>query len=153
MLLEAMVAITVAIVGLVGIFALLSQSLGLHKVAADQYVAANLAAEGIEVAKNVIDANAVKGGVPWNDGVSNGSFEVQFNSVSLGSLSGSPLSFDSTSGMYRYDAGSPTNFYRTIVIDTKPGANEIQVDSIVKWKSRGGAQFSIDVEDHFFNWR
>ncbi|MEK7182766.1 MAG: prepilin-type N-terminal cleavage/methylation domain-containing protein, partial [Patescibacteria group bacterium] len=54
-LVELMIAMSVMSVGLLGVFAVLSQSLGLNRVVANQYVAANLAAEGIEVVKNIAD--------------------------------------------------------------------------------------------------
>ena len=48
-LIEAMVAISIVTVGLLGIFSVLSRSLSLNRTVADNYVAANLAAEGIEI--------------------------------------------------------------------------------------------------------
>ncbi|MBI2506531.1 MAG: hypothetical protein HYW00_00070, partial [Candidatus Colwellbacteria bacterium] len=44
-----MIAMSVMSVGLLSVFAVLSQSLGLNRVVAEQYIASNLAAEGIEV--------------------------------------------------------------------------------------------------------
>src|SRR3989344_3592233 len=74
MMIEALVALSIILVGLLGIFALVSRSISLNAVASSQYVAANLAAEGIEVVKNVIDSNAMQappGSVAWNKNVSN----------------------------------------------------------------------------------
>ena len=57
-LVESVVAMTIVVVGLLGIFSLLSQSLSLNRVVGDRYVGTYLAAEGIEVVKNIIDNNA-----------------------------------------------------------------------------------------------
>ena len=65
LLIEAMVAVSLMLVGLLGIFGVLSRSLGLSRVAADQFVAVNLASEGIEIAKNLLDSN-IKQGLAWN---------------------------------------------------------------------------------------
>jgi len=152
---EAMIAISVMVIGLLGIFSLTSQSLGLYRVAYEQYVAVNLAAEGIEVVKNMIDTNIISG-VAWNEGLAKkGSFEVQYDSRKLiDPPSNKPLNFDPATGIYSYTSnGSVTNFKREIVIESKLSDNEIQVNSIVTWKGRGGIDFDINLEDHFFNWR
>jgi len=154
LLIEAMVAISVMVIGLLGIFALLSQSLGLYHVAADQYVAANLAAEGIEVVKNILDANFLKSGMAWNEGLAvDGAYGVNYNSTSLDSLlTNKNLLFDETNKVYNYTTGRPTTFQRIITIKNI-SPDEIQVDSEVRWKTRGGLSSKISLEDHFYNWR
>lgn len=153
LLVELMVAISVMVIGMLGIFTVLSQSLGLSKVATNQYVAANLAAEGIEVVKNIIDANTINS-VAWNEGVSvSGTYRVQYNSTSLnGAGVNNFLNYDQSTGLYSYDSGNPTNFRRIITINNV-SPDEIRVSSRVEWKDRGGASFDIEVEDHFLNWR
>ncbi len=74
-LIETVVALSVLVVGLLGIVVLLNNSLGLNRVTADNYTATYLAAEGIEVIKNLIDANIIAR-CPWNSGFTAGSFEV-----------------------------------------------------------------------------
>ena len=56
-LIEAIIAITIAVVGLLGIFSLLSRSLSLNRVVADRFVASYLVAESIEIVKNLVDNN------------------------------------------------------------------------------------------------
>lgn len=157
LLIEAMVAIGITIVGLIGVFSLLSQTFSLNKMASDQYIATNLASEGIEIVKNIIDSNVIKKD-PWNKdlAVSNPfQFEIQYDSTKpIDSPTNKPLNFNSATGVYSYDAGgSTTTFRRVIVIETKMGGNELQVNSIVTWKGRNAANFSVNLEDHFFNWR
>lgn len=154
LLIEAMVAIGITVVGLIGVFSLLSQTFSLNRIASDQYIATNLAAEGIEVVKNIIDSNIIKKN-PWNKDITNGSFEIQYDSDKpIDPPSNKPLNFNPSTGIYSYNAGGyATIFRRQIVINTKMGGDEIQVNSIVTWKGRNASNFSVDLEDHFFNWR
>lgn len=150
---ELMVAISVMVIGLLGIFTLLSQSLGLNRVAAEQYIAAHLAAEGIEVVKNIVDHNIIEGN-PWNDGVeTDGEFGIEYSSLVLDpNLAEEKLKFDEDTGRYNYSTGRDTNFKRIIAIDNI-SQDEVRVNSRVEWQSRGGTSFSVDLEDHFYNWR
>src|SRR3989344_7355701 len=66
-LVEVMVAVSILTVGFLGIVGLLSRALALNRVVADNYTATYLAAEGIEITKNIVDGNVVQG-QPWNSG-------------------------------------------------------------------------------------
>ena len=57
---EMLVAVTIIVVALLGILALLNRSLGLNRVAAEQYTAAYLASEGIELVKNLFDRSYIQ---------------------------------------------------------------------------------------------
>src|SRR3989344_3384292 len=174
-LIEAMVAISIVTVGLLGIFSVLSRSLSLNRTVADNYVAANLAAEGIEIVKNIVDGNVLKiqnsTMVPWNLGVTNGVYVVNYNDNSLSSSilencdadsiknnASFAMTFNSDNGLYTHDTAnqdigiSATNFKRVVCVDTSDDGNEIKVNSIVTWTGRGGAEFDINLEDHFYNW-
>ena len=151
---EAMVALGVITVGLLGMLELLSNSLSLNRVAADQYTGTYIASEGIEIIKNLIDKNVIAG-VPWNTGFSNGFYEADYTNVSLPLApfgAGRFINVDSTTGSYGYGAGMTTTYKRSIEI-ALIGADEIRVNSLVTWSSRGAASFSVNVEDRFFNWR
>ncbi|MBI2075116.1 MAG: hypothetical protein HYT82_00415 [Candidatus Harrisonbacteria bacterium] len=152
-LIESIIAISIATVGLLALFSLLTRSLGLQRVVAERYIAAALAGEGIELVKNLVSTNFVRGAA-WNDGLptSAGEYEMDYNDVALTPRGSRPLRFDGA--MYGYDAGNPTAFYRTITV-TPVGSpiEEIGVRSNVSWTSRGGLTGTVDVEDHFFNWR
>ena len=172
LLIEAMVAVSVVTVGLLGVFSILSQSMGLNKVASDQYTASYLAAVGIEVVKNIIDTNVYQGSTstPWNSGLTPDSitgYAVQYNSTSLNPSSPSlptpdtPLVFDPASGTYSYatTSGQTTNFRRYVKISsiTDPAdASKViglRVNSLVKYSSRGGTEYDVNLEDTFYNWR
>ncbi len=156
-----MVAVSILTVGFLGIVGLLSRALALNRVVADNYVATYLAAEGIEITKNIIDGNFVQGQV-WNtgNGVSNcsgaggvGGCEVEPSSLIMQPYTGQTLSFDPNTNIYDYGGGNtPTSFRRRVVI-TLVGQNEIQVESTVTWTTRGGGTSEVLLEDHFYNWR
>jgi len=158
LLVEAMIAISVLIIGVFGIFSLLNQSLGLNTIVTSQYIASNLAMEGVEVIKNLIDNNVLQGKA-WNEGLNNGDYRVDYSTISLEpSLNpDDKLKFDSATGLYNYSTGNDTNFKRKVRLENiqDPSAgeyNEIRVNSIVAWTIKGGSH-EINAEDHFFNWR
>lgn len=149
-LIEALIAITIIVVGLLGMYSLLARSLSLTRVVTDRYVAANLAAEGIEVVKNLIDTNVLEL-KPWNENMATGNYELSYNAAALVPFSGRPLLYNPLTGLYSYEfGGTVTNFTRQIILE-RIGSEEIKVNSLVSWLSRGGAIFEINLEDHFFN--
>lgn len=163
-LIEAMIAISVISLGLLVAFSLLSNSLAISKVASNQYVGTYLAAEGIEVVKNIIDTNVQTGGMAWNANLVNGSgpysFAVEYDSAEpdVADL-GKPLLFDPSTDLYNYETGDPTDFVRTVTVteigSSPPLVNqgdELQVDSTVTWTDEGGLKDSVTLEDDFYNW-
>lgn len=151
LLIESFVAIGILVIGFLGILSLLSRSLSLNNVVSSQYIASNLAAEGIEVVKNLIDHNIIQN-PQWNLGITAGSHEISFNSQSLETYQNRFLLFDPANNVYNYQAGQLTPYKREIKI-INISSDEIQVNSIVKWITRGGGQLEVNLEDHFFNWR
>ena len=151
LIIESMIGISIAVVGILGVLTLLSRSISLNRVVSDQFTGAYLAAEGIEITKNLIDANIIQF-KPWNQGFLSGSFEADYNSINLEPNQNRRLLFDSANNFYSYDAGNPTNFTRTVDIQLI-GSEEIKVNSVVKWTTRGDGNFEVNLEDHFFNWR
>ncbi len=153
-LVETMVALGVVTIALLGMLSLLSSSIGVNRVISDQYIAAYLASEGIEVVKNIIDTNVVQGRAYNNDlldCVTGCMF--QYNSIIPITSPSIQIRFDSSSGLYSYDSGSPTGFSRNVVIQFGESADELVVTSSVTWVSRGNVDRQIDLEDHFYNWR
>lgn len=155
MLVESLLAMGIITVGVIGIVSLASRSIGETKGVADQFIAVNLAAEGIEVTKNILDGNTINNR-RWNEGFAPGNYEVEYNSGSLSLLSGNPraLHFDPATGIYSYGGpGILTNFKRTINIAQLNSA-EIRVIAKVDWLSRGGNKTrSVTMETDLLNWR
>jgi len=153
MLVETMIALAITVIGLLGLLNLLSNSVGINKVISDQYIGSYLAAEGIEVVKNIIDNN-IASGQAFNSGISYTRYEIQYNSLALSLSQDRFIKFDETNKRYGYDAGAQTPFKRTIQIRAgASGDNELVVTSLVEWTTRGGLEQEVLLEDHFFNWR
>jgi len=150
LLIESLVAISVLIIGFLGIFGLLSRSLSLNNVISSQYIASNLAAEGIEVVKNLIDHNFIQYRA-WNEGISAGFYEISFDSQNLEPNQNRFLLFNSSANTYNYQNGQPT-FYKRLIEIQNITPDEIRVKSTVGWRIRGGS-YLVNLEDHFFNWR
>lgn len=164
LMIEAIVAITVLVIGLVGVFTLLSQSFRYNRYVADDYTAIYLAAEGIEVVKNLLDANTLSRR-PWGCGFADGSYELEYYTAynsdppdcnnpyaALQVNQSRKLNLRSSNGVYAYTGGSgwsPTGFTRTVIIKIllSGPTREIQVNSIARWKDG-----SVNLEDRFFDW-
>lgn len=151
-LVEAMVAISIITVGIMGVVGLLSNAISLNRVVADEYIATYLASEGIEVVKSIIDTNLINGGAtPWNDlGGCSTTCEVQFDDTSLRAFTGLHLKFDND--VYSYDSGSDSIFKRTLTIDISDPERVVVLSHVV-WKTRGNIKFSVKLSDTFTNWR
>lgn len=167
-LIESIVSVSLILIGLLGVFSLVVNSVRLNKDAGLRTTASYLAAEGIEVMKNIVDADVVSIEAPWNGTIGGSSFEtyeveydsdnsLEFLPIALGGASSTtPLVFDNDTGTYRYPAGGDevtTPFTRTIYItvpDTNP--DEMQVASEVSWQERGGMR-TVRLETIFANWR
>ncbi len=152
LLVESIIAIMIVTVGLLGIFSLLSRSLSLNRVVSDRVKAAYLGAEGIEIVKNLLDNNLIQER-PWNAGVGDGEYEIDYKSLTLSPKEDRFLSFNPSDGFYSYGDFQPTNFQREVTIDNSEDGQTMRVNSNVKWITRGGGKFEINLEDHFFNWR
>lgn len=154
-LIEVMVALSILVVSVFSIFSLVNRSISLNRVVTDQYVAGFLAAEGVEIVKNIIDTNlSAPHCRAWNYGLTRQKNEAVFNSAVLLPASGNPLRFNPSTGLYTYSDGEPTRFYRTIEIENIGNpVEELRVNAIVSWRGRGGSENSVNVEDHFYSWR
>jgi len=167
---EALIAISILTIGVFGMLNLLNQSLGLNTFVTSQYIGSNLAMEGVEVIKNIIDSNFLQG-KPFNDGLNNGYYEIQYNSNSLGApkcslsddknacFNSSNNLYKDNNGIYSYNTSNAikTPFKRIVRIenldqDGDGKVEQIKVNSIVQWTIKGGT-YEINAEDHFFNWR
>lgn len=155
-LVEVLIAVSVLVVGFLGIMTLLSRALSLNRVVADNYTATYLAAEGVELAKNILDGNTLQD-VAWNSGFQNGAFELEYSSAgamnTFPNCQGRKLFFDAVGHRYGYTQTSqPTPFERCIRVELV-GNNEVKVNSEVRWITRGTGSFTVNLEDRFFNWR
>ena len=155
-LVESILALGVLTMGFLGAFTLLSRSFILNRAVADEYVATYLAAEGVEVVKNIIDHNQIlrvtsEPARAWDAGISDGAYEIQYDSTTLAVNQNRTLKFDPSTKLYSYSGPNNTTFRRTLNI-TK-ATDEIIVKSQVDWTGHGGSSRQTILEDHFYRWR
>ncbi|HMB17611.1 MAG TPA: hypothetical protein VKO61_01735 [Candidatus Paceibacterota bacterium] len=158
MMIEAVVGLTLVTVGLLGIFNLVTNSIRTNRAAGYRFIASNLAAEGVEITKSIIDTNIAQGR-PWNQYLSEDNYEfsydsfmdndTNYNDLWLGLSEPEYLKLDGD--RYQYNSGDETIFKRKISIDNE-SEDIIRVNSIVSWEENGEVK-KINVEDHFYNWR
>jgi|GEM_PF-412768 Tfp pilus assembly protein PilV len=168
-LIESLIAISLGMIGLLGILSLVSRSLYLQNDLQMQFSANYLAAEGIEMVRSVIDETYEKGADkkylqpnPWGEAVNifanGGKYEISFDGTRSEVSGASPDSLTTLSiknGVYGYfEAGagvSSTLFKREVEIDTSDEV-KISVISRVYWTSRGEEK-NLFLQDIFYNWR
>ena len=170
-LLVVMMALFVLTSGFLGILSLLAQSIFLSKTVGNETIATYLAAEGVEVAKNLLDhdvyAHIAGVGTGWGTcfGLSGGDYELDYTTTNCSNLaahrysSDDHLVFDATTNQYLYayndvaGNGAPTPFTRLVrVRPDSVNPNEVYVTSIVSWSTGALTSQSVSVEDVFYNW-
>lgn len=154
-MIEAIVAISVGLTALVSALSLVTNSLHYNSEADRKLVAAHLAAEGIEIVRNILDRDFVSGAV-WGSGLSGlpTPFQVSYDkSAPITTQTNNPLFY--SNGTYSYnsvpglpDSGFIRDITTTLVSDAS-GVYEVSVSSTV----RAAGLDPIVVEDHFYNWR
>ena len=157
-IIELTIVLGVIMMGILGVFSLMTQSLGLTRVVSERYAANYLGIEGVEIVKNIVDNNS------WG-ALAAGNYEIAYTdsdpaALSLWSPPGRFLRIRSD-GFYSYTptGTSETPFRRKIEVSYPdcPGVenceDHVRVSSVVSWRTRGEADFTLNVEDHLFNWR
>ena len=86
-LIEVMVALSVVVSAFAGALSLLGTSVGLTRTIANQYVGTYLAAEGIEIVKNMIDENYFDG-ASFNANLADDTYQFDWKSTSGSGSSG-----------------------------------------------------------------
>lgn len=150
-LIESVVAITMVIVGLMGIISLILSSLRWNRNVEQKLVATYLSAEGIEVVKNIIDTN-VTSRQAWNTGLRDGNYGVDYTTRNLSGLqpecglifSDAPNAYECTSSL-----GAP--YVRSVSVQSI-NSDKILVSAKTRWVGARGEE-NVTVQDFFYNWR
>lgn len=155
-LIEALVAITVLILSVVGPISLIGDAV--HKLfyVRDEVVAINLAQEGLEAVRQVRDNNMIAGAA-WDTGFNGQSYVVDIGGVSLlSACSGcdQKVYFDTVTDLYRQGGVFDTNtqFSRVITISSAGlGANERNITSSVTWNTASDIG-TVSISENLYNW-
>jgi len=164
---EAVVAMGIITIGVLGVAGFLASSISEGRGIADQITATNLAAEGIEITRNILDGNALRRfagqTVAWNQGFAQeGFFEVDFRSSVLTWVSATEnknilrlLSKEQIGEalFYSYAGDTNTNFRRSIEIRRGTNDHHIRAIARVYWVAREGRLDQVMISSDFYNWR
>jgi type II secretory pathway pseudopilin PulG len=166
-LIEVIVALAILTAGFLGILTLLAQSIHISKTISNETTATYLAAEGLELSKNLIDHDVYENiagfGFGWgacflplSAGQSH-DYEFDYTQITCPppDYSGSDvLYYSPATHLYSYtnSGGSIATFFtRRIRVTMDPSIPEITVQSIVSWPT-GLTNQSVTLTDNFYNW-
>ncbi|MBZ1348849.1 MAG: hypothetical protein KY053_01275 [Candidatus Liptonbacteria bacterium] len=153
LLVEGLVALSILTIVILGVVAILSRSFRQTRIVFETAIASNLAAEGAEVAKNIIDRNVWTNPFrPWNEGISEGKFSVNYNSESFGSYQDRFIRFNPQTGIYSSQDGVLTPFERVIEMSII-SPNLVKIKSTVTWQIPGTPEREVSVEHNVLGWR
>lgn len=149
-LIETLVSLVILTTAIIPIINLSNSASRVASEVQDNLVASGLDQEGIEVIHAIRDTNWFNNRA-FDSGLSNGTYQMEWNSTALLSFGGNPV-LNLNNGRYTYTGGTPSKFKRTVTI-TKINTGELKVVSQVTWIGRSNEAKSITAEDHLFNWR
>ncbi len=154
LLLEVIVAIFLITVGMVGALIAIQQLVTATKIASFQMTGIYLSQEGMEIVRNIRDANWL-GGRAWNAGIfccplPPCDCKADYTATSLVSfVSGEFLRING--GFYNYTSGTATPFIRRIRVASTT-ADRIDLTVFVDWQERG-KNYQASTTEHLYNWR
>lgn len=152
-LIEVFIAISILSIGVVGAFGVLPKMIKNQAMNADAFLASQIANEGMELVRNLRDANWLleqdwKTGLTICSGID--SCEIGYNDSAL-QVNDRLLQVNS-SGFYNYGSGPNSKFKRKITINTAdPTLLNVKVK--VLWKLWNGSDSSFLIEENFYDWR
>lgn len=163
-LIETIMAMGVIVVGLVGSLLLLAASSARASILKDRVIAAHLAEEGIEVARNIRDTNWLKN-FDWRANLPDTAVGiVDYDSQAIDTSDGSEgrRCLNWNGSFYRHAAGPgyacSTSFKRRIELRTLnetiagQSVDYLEVKSVVEWREKGQNQV-LNVIDHLYDWK
>lgn len=147
-LLEVLIAVFVLSVGVVGSVDLILKSYSQVSSSEDKLTASYLAAEGLEIVRNIRDNNW-KNNLNWDNGLdTTGTYRVDWLQNQLSTDTGENLLSSNLYG-FNYFEGETSKFKRTIYLQKEN--DKISVKSEVTWKDRG-REMKISAQEYLFNW-
>lgn len=162
-LVEALVAISILIIGILSAFILVIRTLGNTPNIQSRLIAANLAQEGMELTRQIRDTNFVRQSGFRNE-LSNGEYQIDIVNRELVSFNKNDfLKFDDEKKIYSYSSGNnqPFFFQRKIVINNvEENPDVFKVNVIMTWCVKKNEEqclqdptYTLNIEDHLYNYR
>lgn len=164
-LLEVMIAIFLVIVGITGVFLLITKTVGQMALSSSRLIAAYLSQEGIEIVRNIRDTNWLEQSYhanSWDEGLvlpdidCSAGCEADYTDTTVENPTlstydgGNFLNIDGN-GFYSYSPGTATKFKRKITIDT--GTPDIlEVTVLVEWQEKGKS-YQHSAQENLYNWK
>ncbi len=151
-LIELMITIFVIAIGLIGVMTLIQNTLRSASFVRLNLIASYLAQEGVELTRNIRDINWIDQ-KDWDEGLSSGSYIIDYNDNSLSSYNDIFLNIDNN-GFYSYENGDESKFKRRIIINEMidvDGNKYLEVESDVFWNYHD-EEYSVKVVSHMYNW-
>ena len=134
LLVESVIAIGIFTIAIVGIVGVIARAVHEGRTVGNQFIAADLAAEGVEVTKNILDSNALNSGGStggaWNAGVQPGIYEVDYTSTSTGPDIG--LSLTNLNSLH-YLVIVSRRIRLSAIIDRRSGPETVCVNKAYGW--------------------
>lgn len=162
-LLEVIIAVSIMTTGVIGLSALIQQTMVLTSISSSRLTASYLAQEGMEIVRAVRDGNWLKQrdnpGLSWKNDLGRGTF--YFNLDGSKATTSNLVTWNYNPGKYyvhypettckSIGACQDTIFNRQIEI-VHYGNDMIEIKSVVSWQERGRSH-QVVVQGILYNWR
>lgn len=161
-LIEALVAISILMIGILSAFILVIRTLANTPHVQSRLIASNLAQEGVELVRQIRDTNFIKSN-KFRDNLLSGEYQIDaVNRQLVGFDKDNFLKFDNDLKIYSYDSGdkNPYFFQRKIIVSNIEGiTNSFKVNVIITWCVKRNEDqclknptYTLNVEDHLYNY-
>ena len=160
-IIELIITISLLSFGIIGMYSVFSATVNLTNNSSQRFIAAYLAQEAFEVARNIRDTNFVASAPSWSAGLLGCENGCQLDYKTGTALEGpenelkvyDPNDFLNLEpdGFYSYGNGTATRFKRKITITQDPGIDTLKVAIVVSWDYNGRV-FDFETGGYLYNW-
>ncbi len=154
-ILEVTVVIFIIVLGMVGVLSLATQTIKVANYNKNEFIASQLAQEGVELIRSIRDSNWLISGNSWNTDITDGVYAIDYrgrNSISaVSDIDDANAKLFKVGNYYITGSGDDTSFSRTITMLTG-GSNDLSVESNVRWQERGDYHY-YTVSTVLYDWR
>ena len=167
-IIELIAVIFVISLGLTGVLSLVIKNIEVQHINKNILAASGLAQEGLEIVRNIRDANWLIPGNDWAKDVAGASgdstYAIDFrgrnniimaaNNIDDEAARLYIISGGATAGLYTHEAAdnTATNFYRLITVTGDPTDGYLDVKCHIRWKDLG-RNYNYTAETYLYNWR